>query len=98
MSTPPPASSPRAISWWIIDDQLAELAALRDAGKIGGVGLSNVSAEQLGRALPAGIACVQNLYSVIDRTAEPVIDRCREHGIAWVPLFPLGSAFPARPG
>jgi pyridoxine 4-dehydrogenase len=79
-----------------LDDQLAELGALRDAGKIGGVGLSNVSAEQLGTALPAGIACVQNLYSVIDRTAEPVLDRCRQHGIAWVPFFPLGSALANR--
>jgi pyridoxine 4-dehydrogenase len=76
-----------------IDDQLAELAALRDAGKIGGIGLSNVSAEQLDRAAPTGIVCVQNLYSVIDRTAEPVLDRCRELGAAWVPFFPLGSAF-----
>jgi pyridoxine 4-dehydrogenase len=76
-----------------LDDQLAELVALRQAGKIDGVGLSNVSAEQLGRAAPAGIACVQNLYSVIDRTAEPVLDRCRELGVAWVPFFPLGSAF-----
>jgi pyridoxine 4-dehydrogenase len=79
-----------------IDDQLAELAALRDAGKIGGIGLSNVSAGQLDRAAPAGIACVQNLYSVIDRTAEPVLDRCRELGAAWVPFFPLGSAFANR--
>lgn len=45
-------------------------------------------------ALPAGIACVQNAYSVLDRTGEPVLDLCREHGIAWVPFFPLGSAFP----
>jgi aryl-alcohol dehydrogenase-like predicted oxidoreductase len=80
-----------------IDDQLAELAALRDAGKIGGVGLSSVSAEQLDRAAPVGIACVQNLYSVIDRTSEPVLERCREHGVAWVPFFPLGSAFANRP-
>jgi pyridoxine 4-dehydrogenase len=76
-----------------LNDQLAELAALRDAGKIGGIGLSNVSAAQLDQAAPAGIACVQNLYSVVDRTAEPVLDRCREHGVAWVPFFPLGSAF-----
>ncbi|HEX3514784.1 MAG TPA: aldo/keto reductase [Trebonia sp.] len=75
-----------------LDDQLAELNALRDAGKIGGIGLSNVSAAQLRQALPAGIACVQNLYSALDRTAEPVLDLCREHDIAWVPFFPLGSA------
>ncbi|MGD0704073.1 MAG: aldo/keto reductase [Trebonia sp.] len=80
-----------------LDDQLAELAALRDAGKIGGVGLSSVSAGQVSQALPAGVACVQNLYSVLDRTAEPVLELCRQHGIAWVPFFPLGSAFPNRP-
>jgi pyridoxine 4-dehydrogenase len=79
-----------------LDDQLAELATLRDAGKIGGIGLSSVSAGQLDRAAPAGIACVQNLYSVIDRTTEPVLDRCREQGVAWVPFFPLGSAFANR--
>ncbi len=75
-----------------LDDQLAELIALRQAGKIGGIGLSNVSAGQLTAALPAGIACVQNSYSVLDRAAEPVLDVCRAHGIAWVPFFPLGSA------
>jgi aryl-alcohol dehydrogenase-like predicted oxidoreductase len=75
-----------------LDDQLAELDALRNEGKIDGIGLSNVSAGQLRQALPAGIACVQNLYSALDRTAEPVLDLCREHDIAWVPFFPLGSA------
>jgi pyridoxine 4-dehydrogenase len=79
-----------------LDSQLAELVALRDEGKIGGIGLSNVSPEQLRQALPAGIACVQNAYSVLDRSSEPVLDLCREHGLAWVPFFPLGSA--AFPG
>ena len=80
-----------------IDDQLAELVALRDAGKIGGIGLSNVSTDQLRTALPAGIVCVQNAYSVVDRHDEAVLDLCRQHGIAWVPFFPLGSAFPGLP-
>jgi hypothetical protein len=80
-----------------LDDQLAELAALREAGKIGGIGLSSVSADQVGQALPAGIACVQNAYSVLDRAAEPVLELCRQHDIAWVPYFPLGSALPGMP-
>jgi pyridoxine 4-dehydrogenase len=79
-----------------LDDQLAELSALREAGKIGAIGLSNVSAGQLRQALPAGIACVQNSYGILDRTAEPVLQLCREHDIAWVPFFPLGSAFRNR--
>ena len=70
---------------------------LRDAGKIGGIGLSNVTAGQLHQALPIGVACVQNLYGVLDRAAEPVLGLCREHDIPWVPFFPLGSAFPGRP-
>jgi len=81
-----------------LDDQLAELTALRAAGKIGGIGLSNVSAAQLRQAVPAGIACVQNSYSVLDRAAEPVLDQCRRDGICWVPFFPLGSSgFPGLP-
>jgi pyridoxine 4-dehydrogenase len=77
-----------------LDSQLAELIALRDAGKIGGIGLSGVDADQVRQALPAEIVCVQNLYSALDRASEPVLDVCREHDIAWVPFFPLGSAFP----
>ncbi|MBO0769348.1 MAG: aldo/keto reductase [Solirubrobacterales bacterium] len=80
-----------------LDSQLVELSALRDAGKVAAIGLSNVSETQLQQALPAGIACVQNSYSVLDRSAEPVLDLCAKHGIAWVPFFPLGSAFERLP-
>ena len=80
-----------------LDDQLAELVALRDEGKIGAVGLSNVRLDQLQQALPVGIACVQNAYSLIERSGEPVLDLCAGEGIAWVPYCPLGSAFPAWP-
>lgn len=76
-----------------LDSQLAELVALRDAGKIEGIGLSGVSPEQLRQALPAGVVCVQNLYNVLARAAEPLLAECRVHGVAWVPFFPLGSAF-----
>ena len=39
------------------------------------------------------IVCVQNAYNLADRTSEPVLNRCEELGIAFVPFFPLGSAF-----
>lgn len=80
-----------------LDSQIAEMVAMRDEGKIGGIGLSNCSVEQLRQALPAGIVCVQNAYSLLDRSSEPVLDLCRENDIAWVPFFPLGSAFPGMP-
>ena len=73
------------------------MVEMRDAGKIGAIGLSHVSAEQLRHALPAGIVCVQNAYSLVDRTSEPVLDLCREQGIAWAPYFPLGGGWPGLP-
>jgi pyridoxine 4-dehydrogenase len=80
-----------------LDDQLAVLVDLREAGTIGAIGLSHVDLDQLRRALPAGIACVQNSYSLVSRETEDVLDLCRAEGIAWVPYFPLGGAFPGLP-
>ncbi|MGN8049727.1 aldo/keto reductase [Curtobacterium sp. 22159] len=80
-----------------LDDQLAEMTAMRDEGLIGGVGLSGVSGPVLERALGAGIVCVQNAYSLVDRQHEALLDLCVRNGIAWVPFFPLGGAFPGMP-
>lgn len=80
-----------------LDDQLAEMVALRDEGKIGGIGISSVPLDVLRRALPAGIVCVQNAYSLLDRSQEATLEFCNAEGIAWVPYFPLGSAFPGFP-
>jgi pyridoxine 4-dehydrogenase len=80
-----------------LDDQLAEMIALRDEGKIGAIGVSSVPLEVLSRALPAGIVCVQNAYSLLDRSHEDMLDFCVAEGIAWVPFFPLGSAFVGFP-
>jgi aryl-alcohol dehydrogenase-like predicted oxidoreductase len=80
-----------------LDSQLAELVALREEGKIAGIGLSNVSREQLRAALPAGIVAVQNHYNVLERAHEGILADCEQHGVAWVPYFPLGSAFPQMP-
>ena len=80
-----------------LDSQLAELVALRAEGKIDGIGLSGVGVDEFRRALPAGVVCVQNLYNLLDRTAEPLLAECAAHGVAWVPFFPLGSAFPGAP-
>lgn len=77
-----------------LEDQLAELAALREEGKIHSLALSNVDADQLRQALPFGIEAVQNAYNLLDRATEPVLEVCREHGVAWIPYIPLGSAFP----
>jgi pyridoxine 4-dehydrogenase len=80
-----------------LDDQLEVMTALRDEGKIGAIGLSAVTTGILRRALPAGIACVQNAYSLVGRADEEMLELCVAEGIAWVPFFPLGGAFPGMP-
>ncbi|MFD0021305.1 aldo/keto reductase [Streptomyces sp. NPDC058382] len=80
-----------------LDDQLAVMVALREEGKIGAIGLSSVTIDGLRHALPAGIACVQNAYSLVVRTDEDMLELCLAEGIAWVPYFPLGGSFPGIP-
>jgi pyridoxine 4-dehydrogenase len=78
----------------LFDDQLAAMMQARDAGLIGGVGLSNITREHLLRALArTDIACVQNPLNLADLSSLPVLEECYKRGIAFVPFFPLGSAF-----
>ncbi|WP_182884371.1 aldo/keto reductase [Microbispora sp. H10885] len=80
-----------------LDDQLAAMITLRDEGKVGAIGLGSVTLDGLRRALPAGIVCVQNAYSLVSRDDEDMLRLCAAEGIAWVPFFPLGGAFPGLP-
>jgi aryl-alcohol dehydrogenase-like predicted oxidoreductase len=80
-----------------LDDQLAEMIALRDEGKIGAIGISSVPLDVVQRALPAGIVCVQNSYGLLNRSQEDILELCVTEDIAWVPYFPLGSSFPGFP-
>jgi pyridoxine 4-dehydrogenase len=78
----------------LFDDQLAAMVNARDNGWIGGIGLSNITREHLEHALAlTDIACVQNPMNLADRHSLPVLDECAARGIAFVPFFPLGSAF-----
>jgi pyridoxine 4-dehydrogenase len=73
------------------DDQLAAMVAARDAGLIAGIGLSNISLEQLHHAVAgADIVCVQNMFNLADRSGTPILAECRRRGIAFVPFFPFG--------
>ena len=76
------------------DEQLEAMIALRDEGLIAGIGLSNVSREQLVHAVQrTEIVCVQNSLNLLGRESLPLLRECHELGIAFVPFFPLGSAF-----
>jgi pyridoxine 4-dehydrogenase len=81
------------------DEQLAAMVELREEGLIGGIGLSTVSLAEYRQGTGATeIACVQNAYSVADRSDQVVFDACAEDGVPYVPYFPLGSAFlPDKP-
>ena len=79
-------------------EMLGALDDLRREGKLELIGLSNVTRALLDEALElVGVASVQNQYSVLDRSNEDVLEACREHGLAFVPFFPLGSAFTGGP-
>jgi pyridoxine 4-dehydrogenase len=75
------------------DEQLDAMIAIRQEGLIGGVGLSNVSLDQLLYAVRrTEIVCVQNPLNVVDRSSMPLLQACQQRGIAFVPFYPLGSA------
>ena len=81
------------------DEQVAAMVAFRDEGLIGAIGLSTVTLDEYRRARAmTPIACVQNAYSVADRSGQDVFEACRADGVPYVPYFPLGSAFmPDKP-
>lgn len=81
-----------------LEDQLAEMVALRDEGKIAGVGISTATRAQVEQAIAqADIVSVQNAFSLVDQSDTDVLELCHERGIAYVPYFPLGGAFPGTP-
>jgi aryl-alcohol dehydrogenase-like predicted oxidoreductase len=76
------------------DDQLAAMTALVDEGLVGAVGLSNVTLEEYRTARSRlEVACVQNAYNLTGRTDHALFEACRADAVAYVPFFPLGSAF-----
>lgn len=78
-----------------IEDVMGALSRLVEEGKIGHIGLCEVSAETLRRAHAVHpIAAVQTEYSLWTREAETdVLPTCDELGIGFVPYSPLGRGF-----
>lgn len=78
-----------------IEDSIGALADMVSAGKIGAIGLSEVSAPTLLRAHAVHpIAAVQTEYSLWTRNAEiAVLDACRQLGAAFVAFSPLARGF-----
>jgi aryl-alcohol dehydrogenase-like predicted oxidoreductase len=75
-----------------VEDQVGELKALQDEGKVRHIGLSEVSVDELQEAQKtATIVSVQNLFNLANRDAEPLLDHCTEEGIGFIPWFPLAT-------
>ena len=82
-----------------VAEQVGELALLQQEGKIGHIGLSEVSVAQLQQAQQtAAIASVQNLYNLADRSAEELLEHAEANGIAFIPWFPLATGKLAADG
>jgi len=75
-----------------IEDSVGELARAVESGKIGSIGLSEMSAETLRKASAVHpIAAMQTEYSPQTRNPEiAVLDACRELGTTFIAFSPVG--------
>jgi pyridoxine 4-dehydrogenase len=81
------------------EEQFDAIAAMRKAGQIRHVGLSEVSVEEIEAAQKHfPVATVQNQYNLVDRKSEAVLDYCDKQGIGFIPWFPLAAGELAKPG
>jgi pyridoxine 4-dehydrogenase len=79
-------------------DQVGELSNLRKEGKIRHIGLSEVSVAEIREArLTTPVASVQNLYNVLERRSEAVLDYCEREGLGFLPYCPIASGQFAAP-
>lgn len=79
-------------------EQVGTLEDLRQEGKLDLIGISSAGQERIEQALElVDLGEIQNSYSIIDREDDPIVELAREREIAFVPFFPLGSAFTGGP-
>lgn len=80
-----------------LEEPLTALAELQRQGLVRHIGLSNVTSTQIaaGRSI-CPIACVQNMYNLVHRDDDALIDDLARHGTAYVPFFPLGGFTPLQ--
>ena len=79
-------------------EQFDAIAAMQKEGLIRHLGLSQVSVEEIEAARKVfTVATVQNLYNLVDRSSEDVLDHCTRLGIGFIPWFPLAAGNLAKP-
>jgi len=81
------------------DEQFGVIADMQREGLIRHVGLSEVSVADIEDARRYfAVASVQNMYNLVSRRSEDVLDFCEREGIAFIPWYPLGAGRLAREG
>ena len=81
------------------DEQFGAVKRLLERGVIRHAGLSEVSVADIKAASKVfKVATVQNRYNLVDRGSEDVLDYCTEHGIGFIPWFPLAAGNLASEG
>ncbi|MCE7003712.1 aldo/keto reductase [Kibdelosporangium philippinense] len=75
-----------------IADQMGLLTDLQREGKIGQIGLAEVTVAELAEARKfAEIATVQAEYNLINRAADPLLDYAEAANIGFIPWLPLAT-------
>jgi aryl-alcohol dehydrogenase-like predicted oxidoreductase len=81
------------------DEQFDAVKGLLAQGLIRHAGLSEVTVRNIKAASKYfQVATVQNRYNLTERKSDDVLAYCAEHGIGFIPWFPLGAGTLARPG
>jgi aryl-alcohol dehydrogenase-like predicted oxidoreductase len=82
-----------------LEESLGALRRMQEAGKIGHVGLSEVSPAEIEEAEKiVPIVSVQNRYSLADRRHEETLNYCERRGLGFLPWYPMAAGKPMRAG
>lgn len=82
-----------------LEESLGAIKECQEAGKVRYVGISEVTIDQVERARRVvAITAVQNHYNLSERKHDQIIDYCEQHGIVFVPFFPLRGETPREIG
>ena len=80
-----------------VEDSLGALKEMQQKGKIRYIGLSEVSVAEIERAKKTvDIVSIQNLYNILNRQSEAVLQYCEKNQLAFIPWYPLGSGSLAK--
>jgi aryl-alcohol dehydrogenase-like predicted oxidoreductase len=75
-----------------LEETLAAMSEVVQAGKARATAVSNVNAEQVRLAGQLGVSAVQNQYSLLERNADAeVLPLCRALRMGFVPYMPLAN-------